>query len=82
LVFAQAATKKQKYERISEKKMGTPIEALCQNYPSEFATYLQYCRALRFEETPDYTHLRTVFANLYKRVRVHARVRLKVGGKR
>jgi len=31
----KAATKRQKYERISEKKMGTPIEELCRGYPGE-----------------------------------------------
>jgi hypothetical protein len=30
----KAATKKQKYERISEKKMSTPIEVLCKGFPS------------------------------------------------
>lgn len=50
----KAATKRQKYERISEKKMSTPVEELCKGYPAEFATYLNYCRALRFEEQPDY----------------------------
>jgi hypothetical protein len=29
----KAATKRQKYERISEKKMATPIEELCKGYP-------------------------------------------------
>ena len=29
----KAATKKQKYERISEKKMSTPIEVLCKGFP-------------------------------------------------
>uniref|UniRef100_A0AAX7V9E8 non-specific serine/threonine protein kinase n=1 Tax=Astatotilapia calliptera TaxID=8154 RepID=A0AAX7V9E8_ASTCA len=33
----KAATKRQKYERISEKKMSTPIEVLCKGYPCEFA---------------------------------------------
>ena len=37
----KAVTKKEKYDKISEKKMGTPIEVLCKNYPPEFATYLQ-----------------------------------------
>ena len=50
----RAATKQQKYERISEKKMATPIDTLCKGAPSEFATYLNYCRSLRFEEKPDY----------------------------
>ena len=33
--FVQAATKKQKYEKISEKKLSTPVEVLCRGYPSE-----------------------------------------------
>ena len=37
----KAVTKKEKYDKISEKKMGTPIEVLCKNYPPEFATYLK-----------------------------------------
>lgn len=28
----KAATKRQKYERISEKKMSTPVEELCKGY--------------------------------------------------
>ena len=28
-MLLQAATKKQKYEKISEKKMSTPVELLC-----------------------------------------------------
>ena len=33
----KAATKKQKYERISEKKLSTPVEVLCRGYPSMFS---------------------------------------------
>lgn len=32
----KAATKRQKYERISEKKMSTPIEVLCKGYSCEY----------------------------------------------
>lgn len=32
----KAATKRQKYERISEKKMSTPIEVLCKGYPCKY----------------------------------------------
>ena len=32
----KAATKLQKHERISEKKLSTPLEVLCQGYPSMF----------------------------------------------
>ena len=31
----KAATKRQKYERISEKKMSTPVEELCKGFPSK-----------------------------------------------
>jgi serine/threonine protein kinase len=61
----RAATKQQKYERISEKKMATPIDVLCKGAPCEFATYLNYCRSLRFEEKPDYSYLRQLFRNLF-----------------
>ncbi|EDV22909.1 casein kinase I alpha [Trichoplax adhaerens] len=62
----KAATKRQKYEKISEKKMSTPIEVLCKGYPTEFAMYLNYCRGLRFEEPPDYMYLRQLFRILFK----------------
>merc|ERR1711916_405059 len=48
----RAATKKQKYEKISERKMSTPVDLLCKSFPSEFATYLNYTRSLRFDDKP------------------------------
>ncbi|XP_018915085.1 casein kinase I isoform X2 [Bemisia tabaci] len=62
----KAATKKQKYEKISEKKMSTPVEILCRGFPAEFAMYLNYCRGLRFEEAPDYMYLRQLFRILFR----------------
>ncbi|ORZ05466.1 kinase-like domain-containing protein [Absidia repens] len=50
----KAATNKQKYERIGERKQNTSIKELCDGYPHEFAIYLQYVRKLGFEENPDY----------------------------
>jgi hypothetical protein len=58
--------KKQKYEKISEKKMSTPVEILCKGFPAEFAMYLNYCRGLRFEEAPDYMYLRQLFRILFR----------------
>lgn len=58
----KAATKKQKYEKIMEKKISTPIDVLCRNYPQEFATFLNYTRGLRFEDKPDYSYLRKLFS--------------------
>ncbi|XP_077609203.1 casein kinase I [Crocuta crocuta] len=62
----KAATKKQKYEKISEKKMSTPVEVLCKGFPAEFAMYLNYCRGLCFEEAPDYVYLRQLFRVLFR----------------
>ena len=61
----KAATKKQKYEKISEKKMVTAIEILCRGFPSEFVTYFQYCRSLRFDDKPDYSYLRKQLRDLF-----------------
>ena len=63
----KAATKKQKYEKISEKKMATPVEVLCRGFPMEFATYFQYCRSLRFDDKPDYSYLRKLLRDLFAR---------------
>lgn len=57
----KAATNKQKYEKIGEKKQTTPIPELVENYPQEFAIYLNYVRKLGFTETPDYNFLRDLF---------------------
>ena len=39
----KAATKRQKYERISEKKMSTPIEELCKGFPCTFFVFVLTC---------------------------------------
>jgi len=63
----KANGKKEKYEKIMEKKMSTPIEILCKNFPNEFVTYLNYCRSLRFEDRPDYAYLRRLLKDLFFR---------------
>ncbi|KAH1129783.1 hypothetical protein J1N35_001161 [Gossypium stocksii] len=63
----KAGTKKQKYDKISEKKVSTPIEVLCKSYPSEFVSYFHYCRSLRFEDKPDYSYLKRLFRDLFIR---------------
>ncbi|OBZ75449.1 Casein kinase I 1 [Grifola frondosa] len=62
----KAATNKQKYEKIGEKKQTTPIKELCEGFPEEFGIYLNYVRKLGFEETPDYEFLRELFAKVMK----------------
>ncbi|KAK3025783.1 hypothetical protein RJ639_041939 [Escallonia herrerae] len=63
----KAGTKKQKYEKISERKVSTSIEALCRGYPTEFASYFHYCRSLRFDDKPDYAYLKRIFRDLFIR---------------
>ncbi|KAI7743572.1 hypothetical protein M8C21_000771 [Ambrosia artemisiifolia] len=63
----KAGTKKQKYDRISEKKMVTPVELLCKSYPSEFTSYFHYCRSLRFDDKPNYSYLKKLFRDLFIR---------------
>ena len=63
----KAATKKQKYDRIMEKKMTTPSDLLCRGFPNEFAIFLNYTRALRFDDKPDYSYLRKLFRDLFVR---------------
>merc|ERR1712046_39965 len=61
----KANTKKEKYEKIMEKKMSTPVEVLCKHFSSEFVTYLNYCRSLRFEDRPDYAYLRRLLKEFF-----------------
>lgn len=63
----KAQTKHEKYQKIMETKMSTPVEVLCKGYPVEFMTYMSYCRALRFEDKPDYNYLRRLFKELFAR---------------
>ncbi|KAL2462452.1 casein kinase 1-like protein 2 [Forsythia ovata] len=63
----KAGNKKQKYEKISENKVSTSIEALCRGYPTEFASYFHYCRSLRFDDKPDYAYLKRIFRDLFIR---------------
>ena len=61
-------TKKEKYEKIRDKKLSTSIESLTKGLPEEFAIYLNYCRSLKFEEKPDIGYLRKLFKDLFYRM--------------
>ncbi|TPP46442.1 Protein kinase domain family protein [Leishmania donovani] len=67
----KAHTKQEKYNRISERKQTTPVELLCKGFPSEFAAYMNYVRALRFEDKPDYSYLKRMFRDLFVREGYH-----------
>ncbi|WJX48290.1 Casein kinase 1-like protein 3, variant 2 [Trifolium repens] len=63
----KAATKKQKYDKICQKKVSTPIEVLCKSHPVEFASYFHYCHSLTFDQRPDYGFLKRLFRDLFAR---------------
>lgn len=60
----QASSKHDKYRRIMEKKVSTPVEELCRGLPAEFGNYLTYVKSLRFEDRPDYGFLRRMLKEL------------------
>ena len=62
-----AQNKKEKYEKIMERKISTPTETLCRGFPLEFMNYINYCRNLRFEDRPDYSYLKRMFKELFFR---------------
>ncbi|KAA3457813.1 casein kinase I-like [Gossypium australe] len=63
----KADTKKQKYDKICEKKVSTPIEVLCKSHPVEFASYFHYFHSLTFDQRPDYGFLKRLFRDLFAR---------------
>nr|2CSN_A Chain A, CASEIN KINASE-1 [Schizosaccharomyces pombe] len=64
----KAATNKQKYERIGEKKQSTPLRELCAGFPEEFYKYMHYARNLAFDATPDYDYLQGLFSKVLERL--------------
>ena len=62
----KANNKKEKYEKIMEKKLSIPIERLCDNLPDVFKQLFIYSRTLDFEETPDYEYLKDMFKKCMK----------------
>jgi len=65
--LAAHANKAEKYHAILKRKMSIPVEYLCKDLPVEFCTYIHYCRALRFEDKPDYNFLKGLFREVMGR---------------
>lgn len=63
----KANTKKQKYQRILERKQATHPDLLCKSYPNEFREYFAHCSSLGFEDRPDYRYLKRLFKDLFER---------------
>ena len=63
----KARTMKEKYEKIMEKKIASPIDVLCKGFPDEFASFINYTRDLKFDDRPDYGYLRRLLKTIAER---------------
>mmetsp|Transcript_27141 Transcript_27141/g.77039 ORF Transcript_27141/g.77039 Transcript_27141/m.77039 type:complete len:336 (+) Transcript_27141:48-1055(+) len=63
----RATSASAKQEAIMQAKTSIPLGALRGDLPTEFATYLSYCRNLRFEQRPRYANLRRLLRDLFLR---------------
>ncbi len=65
----KAPSKEKRYESVMNKKKSTTVELLCKGLPIEFAQYIHYSRAIKFEDKPDYMRLRKLFVDLFHKQR-------------
>lgn len=61
----QAHNKGEKNQKIGDSKISFLPETLCEGLPVQFSTYLNYVKALRFDEKPDYHYLRKLLRELF-----------------
>ena len=52
-------------EKITQMKVQTTSEILCQGLPREFKLFVESVKRLRFEETPKYHYYRQLFTSLF-----------------
>lgn len=57
--------KKLLFEQITQIKMKTSSEKLCQGLPKEFLEYLNDVKSLEFDEEPHYAQYRKIFRDLF-----------------
>jgi len=55
-----------RYKMIGEEKTSKALWDHFKDSSIEFILYIDYCRKLQFDETPDYSYLRNMFENLFK----------------
>ncbi len=63
----RAANKQDKYDKILDIKKGISVEHLCKDLPPEFASFMYYCRSLKFEDKPDYGQIKRWFVDVFTR---------------
>lgn len=64
----KAKNQKEKYNKIMERKISLTPNRICEKYPFEISTILEYTRCLQFEEKPDYGHIRSILQSMKNRL--------------
>ena len=57
--------KEEKYKKIKERKIDTPITELSRGLPPQFLKFFELVRNIGFEDAPDYAALRTLLADMF-----------------
>jgi hypothetical protein len=63
----EVGTGQDKNTVVMERKKNIGVGELCGQVPREFGAYVDYIRALGFEDKPDYSYLRSIFRSLFVR---------------
>ena len=63
----KAKTKKEKYEKIKDKKIEVTPDILCEGLDEEFKQFFLHVRKLQFEEEPNYKMLSDMMKDLMKK---------------
>jgi serine/threonine protein kinase len=66
----KGVTKKEKQEKIYEKKLRTHIDVLCSNLPKELQDFVIYTRQLGFAEEPNYVYLFSLIKQIYQTMNI------------
>ena len=68
-------SKNEKYANIKKKKLEVSLEKLCEKQPREFQEFMEYCRALKFEQEPNYKHVIGLFEGCLNRHKFDANIK-------
>ena len=65
----QEREEKKYLERIKQVKCSTSVEELCAGLPSQFTAFMSHCRSLDFEDSPNYSYLKTLLEELFRHMK-------------
>ncbi|KAF8226875.1 kinase-like protein [Tricholoma matsutake] len=61
----EGSSRKQRFQRIMQRKQNTTTAELCAGLPDEFRIFLDYTCHLSFDAEPDYQYIRSLFQDLF-----------------